>query len=132
MAFLQAWLAGDADDDFTCSAAYRGIRLRDQNSQHVVVEQRAVLGFPGGVGCYGGCAGHSIAGCQRHALGIAGFGLVGENPIALRIDVSKNLRRCRLGQQQADQQPGLQGLCTRCTVNVTLGLCWTTVSPSIT
>ena len=105
MARLQAGFAGGADDHFTDSATDRCIGLRHQHTQHVVVEQR--LYFRTALGdqrcCAGGFGRYSIALCQRYTPGVAGFWLVGENPVALSIDIHEDLCRGGLSDQAGDQ-----------------------------
>ncbi|MNG12192.1 hypothetical protein D3C84_957890 [compost metagenome] len=125
MAALQAGFAGDADDQLTGAAADSGIGLRYQHSQHVVVERCPGFGLftCGDRYCSSRVGGHAITRCQRHSLGVAGAGSVGEDPIALGVDVGEHVRPYGQGDQACSQQPIPHGLCTRCTVKVTLGLC---------
>lgn len=85
-------------------------------------------------GCARGRRRHPVAGWQLDFLRIAGARLIGEDAITLGIDVGVDLRhpRQRRQRQAKREQPADHGWCTRCTVNVTVLLCCTRVSPSMT
>ncbi|MNY38345.1 hypothetical protein D3C86_1729660 [compost metagenome] len=102
---LQGRFVGGADNDFASVAADGCVGFRDQDTQHLIVEQR--LYFRTALGdqqcCAGGVGRYSIALCQRYTPGVAGFWLVGENPVALSIDIHEDLCQGGLGDQAGDQ-----------------------------
>ncbi len=125
MTRLQAGFVGDADDNFAGIAADCRVRFWHQYAQQVVVKQRLLFGRIRGNQRLRsrGLGSHAIAGRQRYAFGVAVLRLVGECAIALCVEISEYLCCRREGDQAGDQQPQPHGLCTRCTVNVTVGLC---------
>jgi hypothetical protein len=85
---LQGGVVADADDQFTRHAAHRCIRFGHQDPQELVAEYGGR--FCGGVGFLHGVLawlGAHIAGRDLDATRVARVRLVGEHPIALRIDV---------------------------------------------